>query len=238
MYSISNLEGTYTDLTDWFNEVLKGDKTEITRYELINFLNTKGRVPLGIMKKNKPPRTEQPKCIARILKDHTQCKNDSEQGDNCFCKVHTIRPSKYTMDDTLEDIELAMEEDRRVKKEASKARKAKKKAERKAAKESDESNSESGSSSGESEPKKEKRVVKRKKRIARKARFVPDTDEDEEIDFGEEKEETPKVVTKKVVRKAKKIVEESDDEEIDFGEEDSLPPTQDNEYDEIDFGNE
>ena len=225
MYSISNLEGTYTDLTDWFNEILKGDKTEITRYELINFLNTKGRVPLGIMKKNKPPRTEQPKCIARILKDHTQCKNDSEQGDNCFCKIHTIRPPKYTMDDTLEDIELAMEEDRRVKKEASKARKAKKKAELKAAKESEESNSESGSSSGESEPKKEKRVVKRKKRVARKARFVPDTDE--EVDFGEEKKETPKVVTKKVARKAKKIVEESDD--------DSLPPTQDNEYDEIDW---
>ena len=223
MYSISNMEGTYSDMTDWINELLRGDRQEISRYELINFLNSKGRVPSAIMKKNRPPRTEQPKCIARILKDHSQCKNDSEQGDNCFCKIHTIRPARWTINDTVEDIELTIEEERKIKKAKSKADREKKKKEK-------------SDSSSDSDSVKSKKVMKRRKRVAKKAvktkrvvkKEVIKDDSGDEIDFGEE--------DKKVVVKTKKVIKESgSDSDIDFGEEDSLPPTQDSDYDDIDF---
>jgi hypothetical protein len=109
MYSIDNLNGTYDDLTVWVNELLKSDKQEITRYELISYLNSKGRVPLAIMKKNKPP--PQPRCIARILKDHSQCKNESESDpNNHFCKIHNIRPAKYTINHSIDFIEQQIEQ--------------------------------------------------------------------------------------------------------------------------------
>lgn len=189
MYSISNMEGIFTDLTMWMNDILEEGKTEsITRYELINFLNTKGRVPLGIMKNNKPPRTEQPKCVGRILKDFTQCKNDSEQGESCFCKIHNIRSPKYTMEDTLEDIESAVDEERRINKAKSKA---KSKAKREAKKAKSASGSESDSSKASvktSSSSKKTKVVRRRKKIARKAKKVVD-DEEEDIDFGSDAEE-------------------------------------------------
>ena len=117
MYSIDNLAGTYDDLTVWINELLTSDRQQITRYELINYLNTKGRVPLAIMKKNKPPK--QPRCIARILKDHSQCKNESD--NNLFCKIHTIRPPKYTTEQSIELIEQLIEQQKLNKKQQKKS---------------------------------------------------------------------------------------------------------------------
>ena len=86
LYSMKNIDGTYDDLATWFTSLI-GEKgrTEVTKYELVKFLETKNRVPLGILKKTKAPIGENEddtqmndeKCHARVVKGHAQCKNDS-----------------------------------------------------------------------------------------------------------------------------------------------------------------
>jgi hypothetical protein len=106
MYSMSNLDGTYDDLTVWFNELLTNGTKSIEKYELVQFLASKDRVPLGILKKTKGPRKSQEQCCARNLKEHAQCKNESTEGSE-MCKVHNMHPPKWTMKDVVEDIEVA-----------------------------------------------------------------------------------------------------------------------------------
>ena len=65
-YTLDNVEGTYEDLANWFTEILKTkNKDSVTKLDIIEFLKTKGRVPPGILKKNKPKVVSQNKnCIA------------------------------------------------------------------------------------------------------------------------------------------------------------------------------
>jgi ribosomal protein L7/L12 len=138
MYSVSNLEGTYDDLTIWFNEMLAGNKKTIEKHELIQFLASKNRVPLAILKKNKTPRKSNDQCCARNLKEFTQCKNESSGSKSMFCKVHTTHPPKWTMDDKICDIELFLNSEKenkiRIVKEVKAAKKEAKKEAKKAAK--------------------------------------------------------------------------------------------------------
>jgi len=135
LYSTKNLEGTYQDLAIWFTEVLKeGKKKEVTKFELIKFLETKGRVPSSILKKNKDVRVQQPQCCARVVKEFAQCKNESEYGDSNFCKVHNTHLPKFTMAETIEEIQLKVDAEKTEKKKVKKASKKKvKKVSKKAA---------------------------------------------------------------------------------------------------------
>ena len=178
MYSISNMEGTYEDLVGWFNNILKqGEKNEISRYELINFLNTKGRVPLAIMKKNKPPKTQQPRCIARVLKDFSQCKNESEQGTNCFCKIHTIRRVRYTIKKSVDEIEQEIEQERLQKQQQAKLNREQKK-------KNNTVPSNRLQSNRTVSPKKTNKRVKKIKKI-KKIKKAVNTDNNSDIDFGD-----------------------------------------------------
>ena len=110
LYSMKNIEGTYEDLATWFTVLLTDKtKTSLTKSEIIDFLETKNRVPLGILKNNKQtsnaPIQSQDKCCARVVKNFAQCKNDSTKGESRFCKVHTTHPPKYTIDIDVNEIE-------------------------------------------------------------------------------------------------------------------------------------
>lgn len=151
LYTMSNLEGTYEDLAEWFSGILeKGDRKGVTTLDIIRFLDSKGRVPKGILKKTKSqiPESEKVRCCGVTLKLE-QCKRDAELGHK-FCKLHQVRPPKYTTDDPLDDI-------RREAEEAKKAKKAKKPRKKKVAKKAkkktpvDESPMEEESSEGSSE---------------------------------------------------------------------------------------
>jgi len=219
MYSMSNLDGTYDDLTVWFNELLTNGTKSIEKYELVQFLASKDRVPLGILKKTKGPRKSQEQCCARNLKEHAQCKNESTEGSE-MCKVHNMHPPKWTMKDVVEDIEVAEDAEKvanietkkaekEEKKEAKKAAKAAKKAAKKASKKNgDDSESDSEVSEVSSDSESDKVVVKAKVKAKVKQVRVRKA--------------------RKVRKQVPKKVESESDSEDDTPLDELEPPTQDN----------
>ena len=104
-YSMANLEGTYEDLANWFSELLvSGAKEKVTTQDIVSFLDTKSRVPPGILKnKKKPVHVSRPQCIAICNGSKVQCKNENH-GDSEFCKTHQRCPPKLTINDPRPEI--------------------------------------------------------------------------------------------------------------------------------------
>lgn len=101
MYSMENLEGTYKDLATWFTSVLRdGEKNEVTESDIVQFLNEKNRVPLGIVRKINNSR---PKCQARTKKEFKQCTYRCIN-DSVYCTGHTKKAPTFTMDQSVEEL--------------------------------------------------------------------------------------------------------------------------------------
>lgn len=244
LYSMANLEGTYDDLVVFFNDKLAAkDYKAITKYDVVEFLKGKNRVPAGILKKNKAPYVEQPKCIARNLKEHKQCGNESKQGDHHFCQVHINHPPRFTMEDSVEEIEAILAQElaekkakkkaaaKEKKKAAKKAKKAKKKAEKEAAEASEDEQADNTDDAEGSEA--EVSDVK-----SEDLSEIDEVDQDSEKE--EEEEAAPAPAPKPRARKKKEEVAEVEDDQLSEGDEEvveeAIAPTV--EVDEFDFDEE
>ena len=104
-YSMANLEGTYEDLANWISELsLSGAKEKVTTQDIVIFLDTKSRVPPGILKKYKStePKVTQDLCVAICNGSKVQCKNESTEDSN-LCKTHQRFPPKRTINDPVSE---------------------------------------------------------------------------------------------------------------------------------------
>lgn len=74
MYTSKNFQGTYQDLAQWFDGILKNPQgtKQISKIDIIKFLHTKQRVPPGILKKYSQKTKTKKRITFQQLRDMTK----------------------------------------------------------------------------------------------------------------------------------------------------------------------